>query len=98
MFEEEEKSLLENEWSEEEKTMITNLISTVTYFKRMLPKTFKQDIISALQMCNSLKIELDLYRKKCSCTFPTTLKDNESECKGESECECKGESECECKE
>ena len=48
MFEEEVKSLLENEWSEEEKIMITNLISTVTYFKRMLPKTFKHDIISAL--------------------------------------------------
>jgi len=96
MFEEEVKSLLENEWSEEEKILITNLISTVTYFKRMLPKTFKHDIISALQMCNSLKIELDLYRKKCSCTFPTTLKDNESECKDESE--CKGESEGECKE
>jgi len=97
MFEEEVKSLLENEWSEEEKIMITNLISTVTYFKRMLPKTFKHDIISALQMCNSLKIELDLYRKKCSCTFPTTLKEI-GECKGECKDECKDECKGECKE
>ena len=69
MFEDELKLLLEKEWTEEEKTLITNLISTVTYFKRMLPKNFKQDILCALQMCNSLKIELDLYRKKCKCTF-----------------------------
>lgn len=69
MFDEEVKSLLEKEWTEEEKLLIQNLISTVVYYKRMLPKTFKQDILSALQMCNSLKIELDLYRKKCKCTF-----------------------------
>ena len=86
MFEDEVKLLLENEWTDEEKTLIENLISTVMYFKRMLPKTFKQDILCALQMCNSLKIELDLYRKKCTCTFPTSLKNDE--CKDECKDEC----------
>ena len=87
MFEDELKLLLEKEWTEEEKTLITNLISTVTYFKRMLPKNFKQDILCALQMCNSLKIELDLYRKKCKCTF--SKKETESEETESKETECK---------
>jgi len=96
MLEDEVKSLLEKEWTDEEKELITNLISTVTYFKRMLPKTFKQDILCALQMCNSLKIELDLYRKKCTCTFPTML--SKCECQGECKCKCQSEAEskCEC--
>ena len=90
MFEDEVKLLLENEWTDEEKTLIENLISTVMYFKRMLPKTFKQDILCALQMCNSLKIELDVYRNKSECKC-----ENKCECKCENICENKSECKCE---
>ena len=90
------KSLLAKEWSEEERILITNLISNVTYFKRMLPKTFKQEIFCALQMCNSLKIELEQYRKNCQCNLKNDGTKCECKCEIKSECKCEVKSECKC--
>ena len=67
MFEEQLETLLQKEWSEEELVLIKRLMDNVAYYKKLLPKTLKQDIFDALQMCNILKNELEYYRTKCKC-------------------------------
>ena len=67
MFEQQLDILLQQEWSEDEHKLISRLMDNVTYYKKLIPKSLKQDIMNALQMCNVLKTELDLYRKKCIC-------------------------------
>jgi hypothetical protein len=92
MFEEELKILLEKSWTDEERGLIVRLTDNVLYYKKLIPKSLKQDILDALKMCNSLKIELDVYRNKCECKC-----ENKCECKCENKCECKCENKCECK-
>ena len=67
MFEEQLETLLQKEWSEEERILIKGLMDNVAYYKKLLPKTLKQDIFDALEMCNTLKNELEYYRTKCKC-------------------------------
>ena len=61
-MEKEISCLKEKEWNEKEKLMINNLIENLNYYKRVIPKSFRNDICEALQMCNELKNELDDYR------------------------------------
>ena len=67
MFEQELDCLLQKKWSDEEKILITRLMDNVAYYKKLIPKSLKQDIVNALQMCNVLKTELETYREKCKC-------------------------------
>lgn len=67
MFEKELELLLEKNWSEEEIAMINRLLETLQYYKKLIPKSLKQEIVAALQMCNVLKTELDTFREKCKC-------------------------------
>lgn len=67
MFEKELELLLEKNWTEEEITMINKLLETLQYYKKLIPKSLKQEIVVALQMCNNLKTELDTFREKCKC-------------------------------
>ena len=67
MFEKELQLLLEKKWTTEEVTMINKLLETLQYYKKLIPKSLKQEIVAALQMCNTLKTELDTFREKCNC-------------------------------
>ena len=67
MFEKELQLLLEKKWTEEEVTMINRLLETLQYYKKLIPKSLIQEIVAALQMCNTLKTELDTFREKCNC-------------------------------
>ena len=89
MFEQELETLLQKKWSDQERSLITRLMENVTYYKKLIPKSLKQDIVDALQMCNVLKTELEIYREKCKC-----IKECSAECKCE-ECKCE---ECKCEE
>jgi hypothetical protein len=64
MFEEEMKVLLDKDWEEDEYKLISRLMENLVYYKRLMPKTLKSDIIEALELCNKLKVELDVLRKK----------------------------------
>lgn len=63
-MDEESNKLLEKEWSEEERTLITRVLKNVLYYKKIIPKSLKNDIISALKLCNQLKKELELLKKQ----------------------------------
>jgi hypothetical protein len=60
MIEDEFKLLLEKEWSEDERVMIQRIMEGLLYYKKLLPKGLKADVINALQLCNKLKDQLDL--------------------------------------
>jgi hypothetical protein len=47
--------LLNQDWSIEEKKMIQRLVDTLLYYKYLIPKNLKQDVISVLDMANVIK-------------------------------------------
>lgn len=65
-MEQECDQLLQKNWTEEQKSLIKRILENVLYYKKILPKTLKNDIISALKMCNELKDELDELKNKCT--------------------------------
>ncbi len=67
MFEKELELLLKKNWTGEEIEMINKLLETLQYYRKIIPKSLKQEITVALQMCNTLKTELDTFREKCKC-------------------------------
>jgi len=64
-LENELSALQEKNWSEKEREMVKSLIENVKYYRKLIPNSLKKDICEAIQMCNSLKIELDTYREFC---------------------------------
>ena len=71
MFEEEMQKLLAKDWCEEEYKLINRLLENLKYYKRLMPKALKLDIISALELCNRLKIELEEMRATMATTNAT---------------------------
>jgi hypothetical protein len=67
MFEKELELLLSKEWEKNEKDMLDSLSSNLKYYKKLLPKSLKDELASALRMCNELKIELENFRQNCKC-------------------------------
>lgn len=67
MFEKELESLLEKKWDTDQKELIKRLFDNLMYYKKIIPKSLKQDIFSALEMCNILKKELEIYKELCKC-------------------------------
>lgn len=59
MIEEEFQKLLCKDWNDEEKAMIQRIMDGLLYYKKLIPKGLKTDIIAALQLCNSLKGKLE---------------------------------------
>ena len=64
MIEEEFSKLLEKNWSHEEKLLITSIMDGVVYYKRLIPRSLKNDVICALQLCNNLKHQLEEMSEK----------------------------------
>jgi hypothetical protein len=67
MFDKELEEFIQNNWTDEEKYFIKRLTENLVFYKKLIPKNLKQDILNALQLCNKLKLELDTYRTKCEC-------------------------------
>lgn len=64
MIDEHFKILLENNWSNDEKNMIERIMNGLLYFKKLLPKILKDDVITALKLCNELKTENENLKKE----------------------------------
>lgn len=77
MFEKELDDLLEKKWDSDQLELIKRLRGNLIYYKRLLPKSLKQDVCAALELCNILKKELELYKELCKCIGITNLVDQE---------------------
>lgn len=77
MFEQELQLLLEKQWGTEERELLDKLVGNLLYYKKLIPKALKKDIMDALQMCNQLKLELEKYRAICKCNNITECSSQE---------------------
>lgn len=64
MIEEEFQKLLAKEWIEDERQMIERIMKGMLYYKKLMPKSLKADVVSALQLCNKLKHQLEHLVKR----------------------------------
>lgn len=72
------KLLLEKSWSEEEKKLITKMIDNLSFYKSLIPKALKSDIISVFEMANKIKDEYDILKsgeKTCACACTCIVKE-----------------------
>lgn len=56
--------LLIQEWTVDEKILITKSLKNLLYYKSFIPKTLKNDIIDILKMANNIKHEYTILVKQ----------------------------------
>jgi hypothetical protein len=52
MIEKEFENLLNKQWLDEERELIRNIKEGIIYYRKLIPKALKSDVIAALQMCS----------------------------------------------
>jgi hypothetical protein len=63
-------SLLEKSWAPEEMVLLTKLSDNLLYYKKLIPKALKTDIVAVLTMANSIKSEYDVLKGKLTTLNP----------------------------
>lgn len=53
------ESILQKSWASEEKMLLKKLSDNFLYYKKLLPKAVKADIVSVLTIANHIKAEYD---------------------------------------
>lgn len=74
---EQTKALLNHEWTTDERSLIKRLVDSLLYYKYLIPKNLKSDVIAILDMANKVKHEYTILKKttttkllrRNSCTF-----------------------------
>jgi hypothetical protein len=79
MLEEELNKLLEKNWEAEEKQLVKRIMDGLLYYKRFLPKNFKDDVLMSIQLCNKLKNELETLKVKNIEKIQENIKENTEE-------------------
>lgn len=69
---EQTNALLNHDWTQDEKVLIKRLIESLLYYKYMMPKNLKADVISILEMANKIKHEYTTLQKKITLNENTT--------------------------
>ena len=57
-------ALLEQNWTDDEKTLLKKLSDNLLYYKKLIPASLKQDLVAVLRMANAFKSEHHLYKSK----------------------------------
>lgn len=57
------EELLKLEWDESEREILTRLTSSLKFYKMLIPKDLKKDIIEAIKLCTRLKDALVKSKK-----------------------------------
>jgi hypothetical protein len=55
-------SLLEKSWEAEEKILLKKLSDNLLYYKNMIPKALKLDVIAVLELANTIKSDYDILK------------------------------------
>jgi hypothetical protein len=77
---EQTNALLNHEWEPHEKDMIKRLVDSLLYYKYLIPKNLKSDVVAILDMANNIKHEYTVLKRtknapnitlkrRNSCTF-----------------------------
>ena len=77
---EQTNALLNHEWTPDEKVLIKRLVESLLYYKYLIPKNLKSDIVAILDMANNIKHEYTVLKRtkntpnitlkrRNSCTF-----------------------------
>jgi len=83
MIEEELSRLLERQWTDEERSMIKRIMDGLLYYKKLIPKALKNDVVSALQLCNRLKSQLEeLLNSQATLSLECLGEDNQPNIEG----------------
>lgn len=51
--------LLENEWTHEQRDLITRMMNNLKSYKSLIPNCFKDDIFFIIQLFNDMKIKYE---------------------------------------
>lgn len=60
---EQTNALLNHDWTSEEKILIKRLVDSLLYYKYLIPKNLKSDVIAILDMANKIKHEYTILKK-----------------------------------
>lgn len=61
------KLLLDKSWNEEEKVLIKKMIDNLNFYKSLIPKALKGDIIAIFDMANKIKDDHDILKENKKC-------------------------------
>ena len=65
---EQTNALLNHDWTSDERTLIKRLVDSLLYYKYIIPKNLKSDVVAILDMANKIKHEYTIL-KKTKCTL-----------------------------
>lgn len=60
---EQTNALLNHDWTHEEKILIKRLVDSLLYYKYLIPKNLKSDVIAILDIANKIKHEYTILKK-----------------------------------
>ena len=56
------EELLQRDWSEEDRKIITDLLANIKYYKKFIPKAVIEDVNKAVNLCIRIKDEHTLLK------------------------------------
>lgn len=74
---EQTNALLNQAWTPDEKRLITRLVESLLYYKYLIPKNLKSDVVSILEIANKIKQDYTIlkktteqkFKRRSSCSF-----------------------------
>jgi hypothetical protein len=60
------ESLLDKDWTDEEKVLLKKLSDNLIYYKKLIPNTLKGDIIAILKIANNIKSDYENIKLRLS--------------------------------
>lgn len=70
---EQTNALLNHEWTPDEKVLIKRLVESLLYYKYLIPKNLKSDIVAILDMANNIKHEYTILKSTTNTTNTTNI-------------------------
>jgi hypothetical protein len=65
---EQTNALLNHEWTPDERVLIKRLVDSLLYYKYLIPKNLKSDVVAILDMANNIKHEYTILKNTSSTT------------------------------
>lgn len=68
---EQTNALLNHEWTPDERVLIKRLVDSLLYYKYLIPKNLKSDVVAILDMANNIKHEYTILKNTSNTTSTT---------------------------